>query len=301
MARTDNLTNYLTDVASAIKEKKGDSTPISAKDFDTEIINLPGGGGEGQPLPIQVEDWIAFGSTVPDANKYGYWISSVGTQKKVLLQSKEYYSTPNAYKQLKDWKHLEFADFNMKAFANINKNSMNYQAYDNSFLNTYFNVIKSSGGNYYQTITADYVSSYSATKSIYKFTTNDIEANGDYYSLNGKLEDYNISLSTNAMTSVSDLSISKLISGYSTSSSYKSCITLNENGCVYSYHNKIIGKYNLDTGAKQNYMNLTTAFCNTSSKIPVGVITSEDETMCYLFYYDAGLKVALINEMVIMN
>ena len=40
MARTDNLTNYLTDVASAIKTKKGSSTPIQAINFDTEIDNI---------------------------------------------------------------------------------------------------------------------------------------------------------------------------------------------------------------------------------------------------------------------
>lgn len=45
MARTNNLTNFLTDVASAIKTKKGDSTPIPASNFDTEITNLPSGGG----------------------------------------------------------------------------------------------------------------------------------------------------------------------------------------------------------------------------------------------------------------
>ena len=45
MARINNLTNYLTDVATAIKTKKGDSTPILASDFDTEILNLPSGGG----------------------------------------------------------------------------------------------------------------------------------------------------------------------------------------------------------------------------------------------------------------
>lgn len=44
MARTDNLTNFLTDVADAIKEKKGDDTPIPASEFDTEIANLPSGG-----------------------------------------------------------------------------------------------------------------------------------------------------------------------------------------------------------------------------------------------------------------
>lgn len=46
MARTNSLTNYLTDVAQAIKNKKGDQTPIKASDFDTEITNLPSGGGD---------------------------------------------------------------------------------------------------------------------------------------------------------------------------------------------------------------------------------------------------------------
>lgn len=45
MARIDTLSNYLTDVADAIRVKKGTSDPISAEDFDTEIENLPGGGG----------------------------------------------------------------------------------------------------------------------------------------------------------------------------------------------------------------------------------------------------------------
>lgn len=43
MARTDNLSNYLEDVASAIKEKKGDNSPINASEFDNEIENLPSG------------------------------------------------------------------------------------------------------------------------------------------------------------------------------------------------------------------------------------------------------------------
>ena len=45
MARTDNLNNYLTDIATAIKTKKGDETPINASKFDEEIANLPSGGG----------------------------------------------------------------------------------------------------------------------------------------------------------------------------------------------------------------------------------------------------------------
>ena len=43
MARTDTLTNFLTDVAAAIKTKKGDTTSIPAANFDTEIANLPSG------------------------------------------------------------------------------------------------------------------------------------------------------------------------------------------------------------------------------------------------------------------
>ena len=43
MARIDTLINFLTDVAAAIKAKKGDSTLIPAADFDTEIANLPSG------------------------------------------------------------------------------------------------------------------------------------------------------------------------------------------------------------------------------------------------------------------
>lgn len=48
MARTNSLGNFLTDVATAIKTKKGDDTPILASDFDTEIENLPSGGGGGE-------------------------------------------------------------------------------------------------------------------------------------------------------------------------------------------------------------------------------------------------------------
>lgn len=44
MARTNNLSNFLTDVAGAIKQKKGDDTNILASEFDTEILALPSQG-----------------------------------------------------------------------------------------------------------------------------------------------------------------------------------------------------------------------------------------------------------------
>lgn len=46
MARTDTLPNFLTDVADAIREKKGTEETIQASDFDTEIANLPSGGAD---------------------------------------------------------------------------------------------------------------------------------------------------------------------------------------------------------------------------------------------------------------
>ena len=44
MARVNNLTNFLTDVSSAIKQKTGDNTPIPASNFDTEILSIETGG-----------------------------------------------------------------------------------------------------------------------------------------------------------------------------------------------------------------------------------------------------------------
>lgn len=44
MARVNNLTNFLNDVATAIKQKTGDNTPIPASDFDTEILSIETGG-----------------------------------------------------------------------------------------------------------------------------------------------------------------------------------------------------------------------------------------------------------------
>ena len=44
MARTDNLTNFLTDISTAIKQKIGDNTPIPAANFDSEIAGIQTGG-----------------------------------------------------------------------------------------------------------------------------------------------------------------------------------------------------------------------------------------------------------------
>ena len=44
MARINSLTNFLTDVATAIKSKTGKNTSIPAANFDTEIMTIETGG-----------------------------------------------------------------------------------------------------------------------------------------------------------------------------------------------------------------------------------------------------------------
>ena len=44
MARTNTLTNFLTDVATAIKQKTGNNTSIPASEFDTEILSITTSG-----------------------------------------------------------------------------------------------------------------------------------------------------------------------------------------------------------------------------------------------------------------
>ena len=46
MAKTDNLTDFLTDVADAIRTKKGTTEPINPQDFSAEIASIQSGGGE---------------------------------------------------------------------------------------------------------------------------------------------------------------------------------------------------------------------------------------------------------------
>ena len=68
MARTDTLINFLTDVAAAIKTKKGDSTPIPAANFDTEIANLPSGGCNNTTL-ISLIDRTVTSFEIPEGTQ----------------------------------------------------------------------------------------------------------------------------------------------------------------------------------------------------------------------------------------
>lgn len=79
MARTNNLTNFLTDVASAIKTKTGDSTAIPASQFDTKIANITTGHLDNTEYTEANDDLddILEGSTPvtiypPDWSQIGY-------------------------------------------------------------------------------------------------------------------------------------------------------------------------------------------------------------------------------------
>jgi len=56
MADTSNLTNFLTDVAKAIKDKKGTTEKIPAANFDTEITSIETGIDTTSANPITPED-----------------------------------------------------------------------------------------------------------------------------------------------------------------------------------------------------------------------------------------------------
>ena len=44
MAKNNNLTDFLTDVANAIRAKKGTTAKINPQDFSSEIASIPAGG-----------------------------------------------------------------------------------------------------------------------------------------------------------------------------------------------------------------------------------------------------------------
>lgn len=64
MARTDTLGHFLTDVADAIREKKGTSETITASDFDTEIENLPSGGDLSEYFDLNPSGSFSFSGIV---------------------------------------------------------------------------------------------------------------------------------------------------------------------------------------------------------------------------------------------
>ena len=75
MARTNSLGNFLTDVADAIREKKGTTDTILASNFDTEIASIEGGVDINEYL----SDTITNGS-----NSLGGWAKTIKKMRSPL-------------------------------------------------------------------------------------------------------------------------------------------------------------------------------------------------------------------------
>ena len=70
MAKNDNLTDFLTDVADAIREKKGTTEPINPQDFASEIASIESGGGNGWTGHADADGLRAIGWTDEDIAYY---------------------------------------------------------------------------------------------------------------------------------------------------------------------------------------------------------------------------------------
>jgi hypothetical protein len=63
MGKDNNLSDYLLDIANAIREKKGTTDPIKAQDFSKEIASIETGGGSGEDTPTPDMPVIGDGKT----------------------------------------------------------------------------------------------------------------------------------------------------------------------------------------------------------------------------------------------
>lgn len=93
MARTNTLANFLTDVANAIRTKKGTQETISASAFDTEILNLPSGTYQTKNITISAN---GSQTITPDQGYDAIDEITITTQvPQKQLQTKSYNFTTN--------------------------------------------------------------------------------------------------------------------------------------------------------------------------------------------------------------
>lgn len=107
MAKNDNLKDFLTDVADAIREKKGTTEKINAQNFSEEIRSIESGGGSGWTGHADVEGLRAIGWDDDDIayyQKYGvYWNEEDDEYHKVSDDNKALYGVLTA-KNIQDYK-----------------------------------------------------------------------------------------------------------------------------------------------------------------------------------------------------
>ena len=96
MAKTDNLSDFLTDVANSIRTKTGTTDPINAQDFSDKILGLSSGGNTLKNLldatkschnlfyyykGTSIDDLIQFNDTsrVEDMSNMFYYCNNLAT------------------------------------------------------------------------------------------------------------------------------------------------------------------------------------------------------------------------------
>lgn len=94
MAKDDNLGDYLTDIADAIRAKKGTSEPINAQDFASEIASIQGGGSNQRVMYIRRNQTGYIDTGVSGAN------SNLTIRIKYAMRTfpSGYYNLVGAYK-----------------------------------------------------------------------------------------------------------------------------------------------------------------------------------------------------------
>lgn len=139
MARTDNLKNYLEDVATAIKNKKKNNAPIKASEFDTEIENLPSGSGD-------VGEYFSSEITSGNSTRSG-WVQTVKKLPKYVFNGTSLtYSFTNFTGEQLDLSYMNIENVDNISYAFrlcINLTNLNINGWDASKINNINNTFAS--------------------------------------------------------------------------------------------------------------------------------------------------------------